>query len=38
MLLTAFTGVALQRIGQADGVADERMGQFFDALVGPYRL
>lgn len=38
MLLTAFTGVALQRIGRDDGVAEERMGQFFDALIGPCRL
>lgn len=38
MLLMAFTGVALQRIGQDDSVAEERMSQFFDALIGPCRL
>lgn len=37
MLLTAFTGVALQRIGKADDVVEERIGQFFDVLIGPYR-
>jgi AcrR family transcriptional regulator len=38
MLLMAFTGVALQRIGQDDSVAEERMGHFFEALIGPCRL
>jgi len=37
MLLIAFTGVALQRIGKADEVMEDRMGQFFDLLIGPYR-
>jgi len=38
MLLTAFTGVALQRIGKADDVMENQIGQFFDLLIGPYRL
>jgi len=38
MLMTAFTGVALQWIGRDDEVIEKRMGQFFDVLIGPYRL